>query len=159
MPAAAPPVRPPGLQGRHDVDIRPHSRHSLLSLALSSLGRNNRAPLPPPLRRARARSPPHYCPQKLVHSSALKPSTSSSAPRSQPSRGRVAFPFSAAAVPRRRPSARRLSVARGLWASPSPASGCVRVEVDWGCSPRVRDRMSGSPTARCATTVPVVRHA
>jgi hypothetical protein len=98
--------------------------------------------------RARARSPPHCHPQKRVHNSALKPATSPSTPRSQSRFGRVTFSFSAAAVPRRSSSARRLSVARGLWASLSPACRCVRVEVEWGCSSRVRMGTSGSPAAR-----------
>jgi hypothetical protein len=122
--------------------------HLPLPSILFSTGRNNRAQLPPPLRRARARSPPHCRPQKRVHRSALKPATSPSTPRCQSRLGRVAFSFSAAAVPRRSSSARRLSVARGLGASLSPTCRCVRVEVDWECSSRVRIGMSGSPAAR-----------
>jgi hypothetical protein len=119
-----------------------------LSSALSSPRWNNRAPLPPLLRRARARSPPHCRPQKRVHSSALKPATSSSTLSSQSRFGRVTFSFSTATVPRRSSSARWLSVARGLWASLSPACRCVRVEVEWGCSSRVRVGTLGSPAAR-----------
>jgi hypothetical protein len=101
-----------------------------------------------PLRRARKRSPPHHHRPNCVSRSALKPATSPSTPRSQSRFGRVTFSFSSAAVPRRSSSARRLSVARGLWASLSPTCRCVRVEVEWGCSSGVRVGMSGSPAAR-----------
>jgi hypothetical protein len=78
----------------------------------------------------------------------LEAATSPSTPRSQSRFGRVTFSFSTAAVPRRSSSARRLSVARGLWASLSPTCRCVRVEVEWGCSSRVRVGTSGSLAAR-----------
>jgi hypothetical protein len=61
-------------------------------------------PLPPLLRRARARSPPHPCPPNLAHRSALNPSISSTSKLCQSCEGKAALPYpppSASSVSRR----------------------------------------------------------
>jgi hypothetical protein len=61
------------------------------SLVLS--GWKTEPPLPPPLRRARARSPPHHRLPNPANSSALNPSTSSHSLRSEPCRGKATLPL------------------------------------------------------------------
>jgi hypothetical protein len=61
-------------------------------------------PLPPPLQRARARSPPHRSPPKLVHCSILNPSPSSTSQLGQLCGGKAALPsppLSASGISRR----------------------------------------------------------
>jgi hypothetical protein len=76
MPAAAPPVRPRGPQGRHRADARPSLHLLPFSLPLCASGRKQSRCHCHELRRRRAHSPLHHCPPNLVPSSVTTPSTS-----------------------------------------------------------------------------------
>jgi hypothetical protein len=66
--------------------------HSIPS-SLSLLAEKTEPPLPPPLRRARTRSPPRHRASKPATSSALSPSTPSSHPYPQTHHGKAALPI------------------------------------------------------------------
>jgi hypothetical protein len=120
----------------HDATFVFTPTSASLSLS-SSQGGRTKPPLPPLLRRACTRSPSHHRVSNPANRSALNPSTPSSAPRHQPSNGRVTLPVSATAVPHRRSSARRLTMARFPRSSSSSASRRIGVGIVRGCSPRV----------------------